>query len=222
VSLTCLYLSSVYRDKQLLKARSPIWLGISLIVGQIQTGNNLWSLVDKTECHYFQVVNFISYNGYMMCLIVRCWKLHFIFNVNNSKLLKTDYKCWFQRKKFYVSERFLIPIFVGLCIILCLLGFIFNATNKANVWHPAFGHCNAPWIPDMGTNTLIFFVSVVILIAFSFLLHNVRDGFNISRELRLSIGLIVGSWGIFFYSFVFWWSCFQAYPLDNKVREKIV
>lgn len=41
-------------------------------------------------------------------------------------------------------------------------------------------------------------ICVITLIVFSLLLHNMDDGFSISKELRLSIALTLGSWGIFF------------------------
>jgi len=199
VSLICLCLLYSRRDKQPIKSRAPLWLGISLIMGQIQSGSNLWGIVGKTECHYARIIYFLSYSGYAMSLIVRCWKLHFVFNINKTKLLKTDYKTWFHRSKFYVSDRFLIPVFFGCCLCLCLIGFLFVATDPENTWHTKFGsECRALWLPEIVTNAAIFGACVIVLIVFVFLLRDTEDGFSICLELRFSVVLLLSSWIIYF------------------------
>ena len=55
---------------------------------------------------------------YLLFFNYRCWKLHFVFHINKRKLMQTDYKSWFQRSKFYVSDRFLVPVS---CSFICSL-----------------------------------------------------------------------------------------------------
>lgn len=42
--------------------------------------------------------------------VFRCWKLHFIYNINKEKLLDANYDCWFKNHKYYISDKFLIPV----------------------------------------------------------------------------------------------------------------
>lgn len=187
VNAVALYLLWKRSAFQPLKSRSPLWLGISLIFAEIQVSTYFWRQPLLAECHWFRISLFLTYSGYYICLVIRCWKLHFIYNLNKAKILIGDKK-WFVTNKKYINDKFLGAVVFGVTVFFVIVGIVsFDlSTDIPNKWAPYMDCIDTPYY-EVYINVFVLGILLAVLLVFFFYLRKIDDGFRLSSELQVSI-----------------------------------